>query len=59
MPFEVEKDMETLMQVLVKYSAKMTDKLLNGNVACELSARTHGVAQWWVEAVKTAQHSLV
>jgi hypothetical protein len=37
---------------VVKYSSKLTAKKLNGNVACELSMRTHGVAQWWVQVEK-------
>ena len=38
---------------VVKYTAKMTgNKALNGCVTCELSARTHGATQWWVEVEK-------
>ena len=33
---------------VVKYYPKATDKKLNGLVSCELSARTHGVGEWWV-----------
>ena len=39
---------------VVKYTASMTDGAINGNVACELSARTHGPAEWWVLAEKEA-----
>ena len=35
--------------LVVKYIAKDTQKKLNGTVACELSLRTHGVSQWWVQ----------
>ena len=31
---------------VVKYTSKMTDGAINGNVACELSARTHGTKEW-------------
>ena len=38
---------------VVKYSARITGKrALNGLVACELSARTHGANQWWVAVEK-------
>ena len=37
---------------VVKYNPKLTDKKLNGNVAHELSARTYGAAQWWVQVEK-------
>ena len=33
---------------VVEYHAKLTDKKLVGKVACELTARTHGVEEWWV-----------
>ena len=33
---------------VVSYKASMTNKALDGNVACELSARTHGPEEWWV-----------
>ena len=36
------------MDALVKYTASMTGGAINGNVACELSARTHGPAEWWL-----------
>ena len=36
---------------VVKYNAHTTDKALNGAVACELSARTHGPAEWSVLVV--------
>ena len=39
---------------VIKYTSKMTDGALNGNVACELSARTHGPAEWWVMVEKDA-----
>ena len=39
---------------MIKYMAKMTDGALAGNVACELSARTHGPAEWWVLVEKDA-----
>ena len=32
----------------VKYTSAKTDKKLNGSVACELTARTHGASVWWV-----------
>ena len=31
---------------------EVTGGKLNGSVAHELSARTHGVAQWWVQVEK-------
>ena len=37
---------------VVKYNPKITGGKLNGSVAHELSARTHGVAQWWVQVEK-------
>ena len=39
---------------VIRYTSKMTDGALNGNVACELSARTHGPAEWWVVVEKDA-----
>ena len=33
---------------VVKYNSKTTGGAINGNVACELSARTHGPNEWWV-----------
>ena len=39
---------------VVKYTANMTDGAINGNVACELSARTHGPAEWWLLVEKEA-----
>ena len=39
---------------VVKYTSKMTDGAINGNVACELSARTHGPKEWWVMVEKCA-----
>ena len=39
---------------VIRYTSKMTDGELNGNVACELSARTHGPAEWWVVVEKDA-----
>ena len=39
---------------VMKYTAKMTDSALNGNVACELTARTHEPAEWWVLVEKDA-----
>ena len=44
----------TYAETGVKYTAKMTDSALNGNVACELSARTHGPTEWWVLVEKDA-----
>ena len=38
----------------VKYTSKMAGNATNGNVACELSARTHGPAEWWVLVEKEA-----
>jgi hypothetical protein len=38
---------------VVKYASKLTAKKLNGIVACELTARTHGVGQWWVHIEKS------
>ena len=38
----------------VKDTSKMTDNAINSNVACELSARTHGPAEWGVLAEKEA-----
>ena len=38
----------------VKYTSKMAGNAINGNVACELSARTHGPAEWWVLVEKEA-----
>ena len=32
----------------------MAGNATNGNVACELSARTHGPAEWWVLVEKEA-----
>ena len=32
----------------------MAGNAINGNVACELSARTHGPAEWWVLVEKEA-----
>ena len=40
--------------LVVKYTANMTDGAINGNVACELSARTHGPAEWWLLVEKEA-----
>ena len=37
---------------VVKYSTNLTNKALNGAVACELSARTHGPGEWWVVVEK-------
>ena len=39
---------------VIKYMSKITDGALNGYVACELSARTHGPAEWWVVVEKDA-----
>ena len=39
---------------VIKYTAKMTDGALNSSVACELSARTYGPAEWWVLVEKDA-----
>ena len=39
---------------VIKYTSKITDGALNGYVACELSARTHGPAEWWVVVEKDA-----
>ena len=33
---------------VVKYKSNETDKMLNGLVACELSAHLYGANQWWV-----------
>ena len=37
---------------MVKYNSKITGGKLNGSVAHELSGRTHGAAQWWVQVEK-------
>ena len=37
---------------VVKYTNSLTGKKLHGNVACELTARTHGAQQWWVQVEK-------
>ena len=37
---------------VVKYNQKITGGKLNGSVAHELSARTHGAAQWWMQVEK-------
>jgi hypothetical protein len=37
---------------VVKYSLNLTAKKLNGTVAHELTERTHGVKQWWVQVEK-------
>ena len=39
---------------VVKYASAKTNKKLNGAVACELTARTHGVSEWWVLLQKGA-----
>ena len=33
---------------VVKYKSGQTDKALNGNVACELTAHLYGADMWWV-----------
>ena len=33
---------------VVRYTPKQTNGLIDGLVACELSARTYGASQWWV-----------
>ena len=38
--------------VVVKYKSKETDKVLNGNVACELSVQLYGADVWWVLLAK-------
>ena len=40
---------------VIKYNSKTSDGALNGNVACELSARTHGPLEWWVVVKKGAE----
>lgn len=37
---------------VVSYKSKLTNKALNGNVACELSMRTYGRGEWWVLVAK-------
>ena len=37
---------------VVKYNPKITGGKLNGSVAHELSVRTFGVEQWWVQVEK-------
>ena len=42
---------------VIKYTVQKTGhQKLNGLVACELSARTHGVGEWWVQVVKDNKH---
>ena len=33
---------------VVRYTHRQTNGLIDGLVACELSARTYGASQWWV-----------
>jgi len=40
---------------VVRYTSKQTNGHIDGLVACELSARTYGVSQWWVLLQHTAK----
>ena len=48
-PTAKDLEMNESANFVVKYKKSVTKlKDLNGNVACELTARTHGASVWWV-----------
>ena len=53
-PSEADLKKAPTANFVVKYTAKITEGSINGNVACELSARTHGPGEWWVLVEKDA-----
>ena len=43
-----ERFQDPTANYVVRYTPKQTNGLIDGLVACELSARTYGASQWWV-----------